>query len=153
MSFSGPWDHSQTFEEYLWMLPLFIAAAAGAMAMKESLVRKPADQNEKNLLMLLGGSLAALFAALIAHQPVISPLLGNIACLGWAMVCIFKGLNDGDRSAFWSGAILIFLIILARFFEFDTSLMMKSLAFLICGAATIFAGIRYEAHLRGKGVA
>jgi len=153
MSFSDPWGHSRTFDEHLWLLPLFASAVVGALAMRESLIRKPADPGEKKLLTLLGASLALMFAALIAHQPVLSPLLGNIACLGWAMVCVFKGLNDGDRSAFWSGAILVFLLILARFFEFDTSLMLKSLAFLVCGAGTIYAGIRYEAHLRGKGVA
>lgn len=150
MSYAAVWDHSRRFDAYPGLIPAIAAIVAGAWAMKESLSRKPADAGEKPQLILLGASLAAMFLVLIANHSVVSPLLANIACLGWAGVCITRGMNEGKRSAFWSGAILVFLIIVARFFEFETSLMEKSAAFLACGAATIYAGIRYEAHLRTK---
>lgn len=150
LSFTDIWERSQGVTEFLWAVPMVLAAVTGAWAMRESLNRRQAGEDEKKRFILLGASLAVLCLALIVSQPVISPLLANIACLGWAGVCILKGMNDANRSAFWSGAILVFLIIVARFFEFDTSLMQKSVAFLACGAGTIYAGIRYEALLRAR---
>lgn len=152
MSFMNPWKHVGACGVFLWLIPMVAAAAAGAWAMRQSLSRKPATPDERTQLMLLGGSIGAMCLALIVSQPVISPILGNLACLGWAGVCLLKGMNEANRSSFWSGAILVFLIIVARFFEFDTSLMQKSAAFLACGVGTIYAGIKYEAYLRSKGV-
>lgn len=152
MSFMDPWKHVGNPGAFLWLIPMVIAAVAGAWAMRQSLSHKPATPEERTQLLLLGGSIGAMCLALIVSLPIISPILGNLACLGWAGVCLLKGMTDANRSAFWSGAILVFLIIVARFFEFDTSLMQKSAAFLACGAGTIYAGIRYEAYLRSKGV-
>ena len=152
MSFTDPWKHVDRTEALLWLFPMLLAAVAGVWAMRQSLLHKPATAAEHTQFILLGGSLGAMCLALIVAVPIISPVLGNLACLGWAGVCLLRGLADASRSAFWSGAILAFLIIVARFFEFDTSLMQKSAAFLACGAGTIYAGIKYEAYLRSKGV-
>jgi len=150
LSFNDLWRHQGWFTRYLWLVPAVAAVAAGVWAFRASLFRRPADAAERLRLILLGGSLGGLTLALAVCASPVSTILANLACLGWAGVGISKGLTDADRSAFWSGSILVFLVILARFFEFETSLMLKSLAFLGCGAVTIYAGIRYEAHLRGK---
>ncbi|HOY65777.1 MAG TPA: DUF2157 domain-containing protein [Candidatus Ozemobacteraceae bacterium] len=150
LSFDDLWRHHDWFTRYLWLVPALAATAAGVWAIRSSLARRPADAAERLRLALLGGSLGALTLALFVSASPVSTILANLACLAWAGVGISKGLTDADRSAFWSGSILVFLVILARFFEFETSLMLKSLAFLGCGAVTIYAGVRYEAHLRGK---
>ncbi len=152
MSFMDPWKHIGKPGAFLWLIPMTVSAVAGAWAIRQSLLRKPATSDERTQLMLLGASIGMMCLALIVSLPIISPVLGNVACLGWAGVCLLKGMTDANRSAFWGGAILVFLIIVARFFEFDTSLMQKSAAFLACGAGTIYAGIKYEAYLRSKGV-
>jgi hypothetical protein len=42
------------------------------------------------------------------------------------------------------------LLILSRFLEYETSLLVKSAAFLACGVAVIVGGISYEKYLRRK---
>jgi len=41
-------------------------------------------------------------------------------------------------------------LILTRFLEYETSLLVKSAAFLACGVAVIFAGMKYEQYIRRK---
>jgi uncharacterized membrane protein len=76
--------------------------------------------------------------------------LTNIAALMLAAVIIGISLIDEKRAAFWLGSLYIILLILSRFLEYETSLLLKSAAFLACGVAVIIAGISYEKYLRRK---
>ena len=42
------------------------------------------------------------------------------------------------------------LLIITRFLEYDTSLLLKSAAFTLCGLAMITAGVAYEKYLARK---
>ena len=72
----------------------------------------------------------------------------NLAALILAAVIIGVGLIDERRLAFWLGSLYLVLLILSRFLEYETSLLIKSAAFLACGIAVIVAGISYEKYLR-----
>jgi uncharacterized membrane protein len=77
-------------------------------------------------------------------------LLTNIAALILAAIIIGIGLLHETRAAFWAGSLYIVLLILSRFLEYESSLLLKSAAFLACGIAVIIAGISYEKYLRRK---
>lgn len=72
----------------------------------------------------------------------------NLAALVLGAVIIGLGLIDERRLAFWLGSLYLVLLILSRFLEYETSLLVKSAAFLACGVAVIVAGISYEKYLR-----
>jgi uncharacterized membrane protein len=72
----------------------------------------------------------------------------NLAALILATVIIGVGLIDERRLAFWLGSLYLVLLILSRFLEYETSLLVKSAAFLACGVAVIVGGISYEKYLR-----
>ncbi|MGH9908432.1 MAG: hypothetical protein ACRD8U_22950, partial [Pyrinomonadaceae bacterium] len=72
----------------------------------------------------------------------------NLAALILAAIIIGVGLIDERRLAFWLGSLYLVLLILSRFLEYDTSLLVKSAAFLACGVTVIIAGISYEKYLR-----
>jgi uncharacterized membrane protein len=75
-------------------------------------------------------------------------LATNLAALILAAIIIGVGLIDERRLAFWLGSLYLVLLILSRFLEYDTSLLVKSAAFLACGVTVIIAGISYEKYLR-----
>ena len=72
----------------------------------------------------------------------------NLAALILAATIIGVALIDERRLAFWLGSLYLVLLILSRFLEYETSLLIKSAAFLACGVAVIVAGISYEKYLR-----
>jgi uncharacterized membrane protein len=72
----------------------------------------------------------------------------NFAALIVAAVIIAASLIDERRAVFWLGSLYLVLLILSRFLEYETSLLVKSAAFLACGVAVIFAGVSYEQYLR-----
>ena len=74
----------------------------------------------------------------------------NLAALILAAIIIGVGLIDERRLAFWLGSLYLVLLILSRFLEYETSLLVKSAAFLACGVTVIIAGISYEKYLRRK---
>jgi len=74
----------------------------------------------------------------------------NLAALILAAIIIGVGLLDERRLAFWLGSLYLVLLILSRFLEYETSLLVKSAAFLACGVTVIIAGISYEKYLRRK---
>jgi len=77
-------------------------------------------------------------------------MIANLAALILAAVMVGTSLIDERRSLFWLGSLYVVLLILTRFLEYETSLLVKSAAFLACGVAVIFAGMKYEQYIRRK---
>lgn len=95
---------------------------------------------------------SALLAGLSTGDgEILFTMAANLAALILAAVIIGFSLIEERRAAFWLGTLYLVLIVLSRFLEYDTSLLLKSLAFLACGVAVIFAGMGYETYLRIKG--
>ncbi|WP_341526194.1 DUF2157 domain-containing protein [Nostoc sp. UHCC 0302] len=89
---------------------------------------------------------------LFVHQaitpiPVILIFTFNVllALLGFGL--IREALELGERRVFWGGIVLITLQIISRMLEYETALLFKSLVFVLCGVAVIFAGLWFEKYL------
>lgn len=97
-------------------------------------------------VLLVGGILS--LSSLLSDGEFLFTAAINLAALILAAVIIGVGLIDERRLAFWLGSLYLVLLILSRFLEYETSLLIKSAAFLACGVAVIVAGISYEKYLR-----
>ena len=95
-------------------------------------------------------SICAVLGANHHGDMVLLTIAANISALLLAGAAIASGLLDERRIAFWFGTLLTVLLILSRFLEYETSLLLKSAAFIACGAAIMAAGIAYEKYLRRK---
>jgi hypothetical protein len=54
------------------------------------------------------------------------------------------------RLAFWAGSLFVATLVVSRFFEYESSLLLKSAAFMVCGAVTMLAGVAYEKFLHRR---
>ena len=100
--------------------------------------------------ILCASSLVSAFSANISNGEFLFTVTANLAALLLAAVIIGVGLIEERRLAFWLGSLYLVLLVLSRFLEYETSLLVKSAAFLACGVTVIIAGISYEKYLRRK---
>lgn len=101
--------------------------------------------------VVVGGILCAnslLAWETVANGEFLFTVTTNLAALLLGAVLIGVSLVDERRPVFWLGTLYLVLLILSRFLEYETSLLVKSAAFLACGVGVIFAGISYETYLR-----
>ncbi len=84
------------------------------------------------------------YAELVQPLPIVAPYVLNILLALLAIGLIRDGLAEGSRSFFWCGMVVLVLDILTRMFEYDTALMLKALAFTLCGIGVLIAGIWFE---------
>jgi len=76
----------------------------------------------------------------------------NLALILASGALIWQGLVRASRWRFWLGLVFLSLTVLTRFFEYETGLLLKSLALVFCGVGVIVAGLRFERTLRDKGI-
>jgi uncharacterized membrane protein len=152
-SFHGLWSRDEISVGGLWLIPATAAVLAGAILGG----RMWRQMNSEQRIILMGFAMACLMVVLgmvlSSQRPAVLPVFGNLAALMIAAIGIRKGILDERRSAFWLGTLFLALLVLSRFLEYETSLLLKSLAFIVCGTVTIVAGIAYEKFLRRKEVA
>jgi urea transporter len=113
--------------------------------------------NNEQRIIFAGFAMACLMVVLgmvvSSQRPTVLPVFGNLAALMIAAIGIRKGILHERRSAFWLGTLFLALLVLSRFLEYETSPLLKSLAFIFCGTITFVAGVAYEKFLRRKEVA
>ena len=120
------------------------------------LVRQPTKGHFLKGMDLTTGIIAC-FIAITALVPFwhlsVSPI-GTIAVITFnvmltMLACglIYKGLTQGQRSAFWGGMVLLTLQIINRMLEYDTNLLFKSFVFVVCGVGVITTGFWFERYL------
>jgi hypothetical protein len=71
-------------------------------------------------------------------------VLLNLTYFALAAAITWQGLHQGQRWRFWLGLLALTLQILARFFEYDTGLLLRSVVLICCGVGVILAGLRFE---------
>jgi len=71
----------------------------------------------------------------------------NLALILSSGALIWQGLVRSSRWRFWLGLVFLSLTVVTRFFEYDTGLLLKSLALVVCGLGVIVAGMRFERSL------
>ncbi len=77
----------------------------------------------------------------------ISLLVTNLLLLGLGSLLCWQGLQLAQRWRFWLGLLTLTLEILTRFFEYETGLLLKSIALIGCGILVILTGLRFERYL------
>lgn len=137
--------------------PVGFIALAGLVAF--ALLRQTDNSSPVRRVLVLGVTLASgllVTCALvgIAQRGSAGWLtLGvNVAALLLATVAIAVGVLDERRMAFWVGTVFVVLLIISRFLEYETSLLVKSAAFMLCGLVMITAGVAYEKFVARKEV-
>jgi uncharacterized membrane protein len=80
-------------------------------------------------------------------------ILANLSAFLLAGSAVLSGLSGERRGRFWAGSLFAVLLVLSRFLEYETSLLLKSMAFLACGVLVIWGGTLFERRLRRKEVA
>lgn len=101
---------------------------------------------------------AAIAAALLAGLVVVGAGVRddwlafpeNVVLAAFALHAAWTGLERADRNAFWFGLGLLSIQVLARFMEFDTGLLLKSLAFVGWGLGLIFVGLWFERTMAAR---
>jgi uncharacterized membrane protein len=76
------------------------------------------------------------------------PFLLNVLLFLLVAGLLRDGLAQGSRLGFWGGMGLLVLQIWTRMFEYDTGLVVKAIAFMLCGLGAIAAGIWFERSVR-----
>lgn len=103
----------------------------------------------------IAGSFGLLWLALLVRaaagperQEILVVVLANGGALLLAVAGIYSGYARDRRRDFWPGMLLAVGLVVARFFQYDTSLLVKSVAFLAAGIVVLAVGIAFERHLR-----
>ncbi|MGY2976119.1 DUF2157 domain-containing protein [Thermostichus sp. MS-CIW-37] len=91
--------------------------------------------------LLSPNSTDGLAFGFFAHWIVTLLLLGLSAVLCW------EGLQQGRRGRFWQGLLGLTLVVLTRFFEYPTGLLVKSVALVACGIGVIWLGLKFERRI------
>lgn len=155
-SFHEWWGHNvplQLLPKVLWLAPATAACLTGLLLGARAWQQMTGEQRVL-FAGLLSACLLVIAGILLSGKRVALPvLLANLAALIVAAIGIRKGFLEERRSAFWAGTLFLTLLVLTRFLEYETSLLLKSLAFIVCGVLTIAAGSAYERQLRRKEVA
>ena len=80
----------------------------------------------------------------------IGVVLGHAGFVAVAGGLIGTGVAAADRRYFWPGVLMVAALIFARFFEYETGLLLKAAVFMACGIGLIVGGIRFETYLRRR---
>jgi uncharacterized membrane protein len=120
-------------------LALLVALAAAKPALRDASIRPLAATMAVlvPLLMLCTLSGSSLGIMLASN--------GGLVVLGG--VLIWTGVAREARSGYWGGVLLLALLLLTRFMEYDTGLLMKGLAFIAAGLAVLYTGAKFEGYL------
>ncbi|MBI3424884.1 MAG: DUF2157 domain-containing protein [Acidobacteria bacterium] len=152
-SFHYVWDHgwAQQWRALYGLLPTGAALALGVALLVQSWA-SPRSTRLFSYTVLLA-LLLSIAAVVLGKGRVAWPTVAmNLAALLFAALSIGKGIADQRRLAFWAGTLFLVLLILSRFFEYETGLLLKSAAFIGCGALILVAGIGYERWLQRREV-
>jgi uncharacterized membrane protein len=149
-SFQGFWEHASLKK---MLSPLALLLLVLSLVTSGLLLRQATSDKRRIALGVLGTAVLLCASALAAGWAAVQwaslfIILANLAALILAVVIIGIGISEERRAPFWLGSLYIVLLILSRFLEYKTSLLLKSAAFLACGIAVIVAGISYEKYLR-----
>ncbi len=99
------------------------------------------------LILIVSTGILTLHIAL-EGIPIIATSLCNAMLFLLALALLRDSLALGERRTFWGGMGLLVLGLLSRFFEYNTSLMLKALVLTLCGIGVIMAGLWFEHRLK-----
>jgi uncharacterized membrane protein len=133
-----------------WLIPAGLALAIGVTLLARTWSRMGAAQKAYVSGVALAFVLICLATVFNRFSDALPTVVINLAALVIAGVCIGKGVVEARRTIFWTGALFVATLIVSRFFEYESSLLLKSVAFIGCGAVTMLAGVAYEKFLHRR---
>jgi uncharacterized membrane protein len=135
-------------EGWLWMVLLGLVYVGAAVSWFAALNR-PHGEDETSIrpLAMLAATLLVTAGITAGHDLVLA-VMANLALVGIASGLLWDAVAAGQRREFWLGLGLLCLVIVSRFLDWDTHLMVKSVVFILCGIGVILGGVRFEKRLR-----
>jgi uncharacterized membrane protein len=76
--------------------------------------------------------------------------ISNAALVAVAATAILVSVRGLARGPFWLGTFLGGLLIVSRFFEYESELWLKAIVFIACGVTVIFLGLAFERRLNER---
>ncbi len=106
--------------------------------------------------IVIAGLIVTTAVIIFLHQAItpiaIIPIIAfNVLLAVFSFGVILEALELGKRRGFWCGMVLLTLQIMTRMLEYDTSLLLKSLVFVLCGVVVIVAGLWFERYVASLG--
>ncbi len=148
------WEIDKKEIPFLLLLPALVAGIIAIGLLINALTAEQKSERGFLQVAVISAAIILSFCALLGanHRGdmVLLTLGANLAAFALAAAAIASGLLDERRIAFWFGTLFTVILILSRFLEYDTSLLLKSAAFIVCGGAVIAVGIAYEKYLHRK---
>ncbi len=146
------WGSYVSPNRLLWLTPAGCALAIGVTLIARAWPRMDDSQRRYVSGAALAFVLICLATIFNRFSDVLPTVVINLAAIVIAGVCIGKGIVEERRLTFWAGSLFAASLVVSRFFEYESSLLLKSAAFIVCGLVTMLAGIAYERFLRGREV-
>ncbi len=127
-----------------------IVPLVASLAMVPLAIKRMADSRVLKLLAIpvIGGAVIVALAA-ITHELVLM-VIANVLFLFLSAVLIWGARTLEDRRLFWCGVLMTAAYVLGRTFEYETGLLLKAAAFVMCGVGVIVAGVMYEKNLKKR---
>jgi uncharacterized membrane protein len=138
------WNHLH------WLIPAGVAVAIGVALLAKAWPGMDESQRRSAAGAVAASLLLCLSPLLDRFGEAWPTVVVNAAALVIAAVLIGKGIVEERRLAFWAGSLFVATLIVSRFFEYESSLLLKSAAFIVCGAVTMLAGVAYEKYLHRR---
>jgi len=133
--------------------PLLAALLIGIVLMVPAALRV---RSRPGAVKILGAVIAAfglfVIGSFTASQLVFA-VLANIALFVLAATLVGAARDLEDRRLFWSGVVLVALVVVSRTLEYETGLLIKALVFTVGGIAVIASGVMFERFLRTRRIA
>lgn len=151
LSFHGLWDSAQVSaispNWQIWVDAIVLGIVAGLGWLHLLRIPRHAPQTAINsgTIALMLGTVAAIFIGELAS---IAAFAFNVMLFLLAIGLIRDGLALGSRHTFWGGMTLLVLGIVTRVLEYNTSLLLKSIVFAVCGIGVILAGLWFERQVK-----
>ncbi|MCI0336424.1 MAG: DUF2157 domain-containing protein [Acidobacteria bacterium] len=136
--------------QFYWLIPAGCAVAAGVAAIARAWPKMDGSQRRFALGAIMVFVLVCLAMPSYRFNRVLPVIITNLAALVIAGVCIGRGILEERRLIFWAGSLYVATLVISRFFEYESSLLLKSVAFILCGIITMIAGIAYERFLHRR---
>jgi uncharacterized membrane protein len=137
-----------------WSSPTVILLLATSGLGLFLLWRKRELDRDKQVLIALATVSGGVLATILLHLPVLAiVLLFNLILIALATYWIANGLQQVSRRDFLVGQGLLAWLILSRFFEYDTGLLVKAAAFIVAGGLLIYFALWFEKYLNRQGTA
>jgi hypothetical protein len=152
-SFHWVWQAFRYFPQdrrLYWLILAGVAIAIGAATLAKAWRRMDDSQKRSAAGIVAASLLLCLSPPLIRFGEAWPAIVVNAAAIVIAAALIGKGILEERRLVFWAGSLFVATLIISRFFEYESSLLLKSAAFIACGVATIFAGVAYEKFLHRR---